>query len=136
MCLQAGVSPRPIWPLTPKVESVAFACSSTNCIFRLGYVFLRIDPQVRLGIRHVLKACASLTVKTSTPRKPRQQSAVLLHRVPSFPLLWSPFCEILHFLHDESRVIVTHQIFFLRMSFRNHSDNGPGFVGIKFCQEW
>lgn len=54
MCLQAGVSPRPIWPLTPKVESVAFACSSTNCIFRLGYVFLRIDPQVRLGIRHVL----------------------------------------------------------------------------------
>ncbi|XP_058965542.2 DNA-directed RNA polymerase II subunit RPB9-like [Pocillopora verrucosa] len=21
------------------------------------------------------------------------------------------------------------------MSFRNHSDNGPGFVGIKFCQE-
>ena len=54
MCLQAGVSPRSTWPLTLKVESVAFACSSTDCIFRLGYVFPRIDSQVRLGIRHVL----------------------------------------------------------------------------------
>ena len=108
MCLQAGVSPRPTWPLTPKIESVAFACSSTNCVFRLGYVFLRIDPQVRVGVRHVLQVCASLIVKSSTPERSSQQSAVLLRRVPSFPLLWSPFCEVFHFLQIESLVIVTH----------------------------